>query len=192
MLSSSRRARKIKTQEQTLRGAKCADSHMLKQTAFFFLLLLFHQQFTSLTFSQCATRAQTHTYRCLPFVNHDECGGSGSQCSNLFRTHKGGVYSISMVIKPDWKACGHGRVRVCDSYAHTKRKLGMWSVFFFSRSAHWAGKGVVLIAHCTHTHKEACTIQRVFFCIKGDIDLWHSWTWSSLLPPILWTIKFTS
>lgn len=31
----------------------------------------------------------------------------------LSRTHKGGVYSIAMVIKPDWKACRHICACVC-------------------------------------------------------------------------------
>lgn len=75
----------------------------------------------------CVWLEHKNTYRCIltAFVNHDECGGAGSQRCNLFRTHKGGVYSISMVIKPDWKACGHSCVRVFVSHAHTKGRLDM-------------------------------------------------------------------
>lgn len=46
-------------------------------------------------------------------INHAESCSCSSQCCHLFRAHKGEVYSISMVIKPGWKACGQICVRVC-------------------------------------------------------------------------------
>lgn len=43
----------------------------------------------------------THPNACKAFVSHGKCVGLKSQCSDLFSMHEGGVYSISMVIKPD-------------------------------------------------------------------------------------------
>lgn len=71
----------------------------------------------------------------------------GSQRSNLFRAYKGGVYSISMVIKPDRKACGHSceSVCVCALYTHTHTQtmgeaVHVLCFFCFFHSACWAGK----------------------------------------------------
>lgn len=105
--------------------------------------------------SLCVWLEHRNTCRCrlTAFVNHRECGGLGSQHSDLFRMHKGGVYSISMVIKPDWKACGHSCecVLVCNLHTHThtpRGMLGMCSVFFIMLAEL---EKSVLIACCTHT-----------------------------------------
>lgn len=99
----------------------------------------------------------THPNACKAFVSHGKCVGLESQCSDLFSTHEGGVYSISMVIKPDWKACRHTCVFVC-----------VWMCIL---RTHWwkaelalppfillRWKEVVLIICCMHMHKPAHTV----------------------------------
>lgn len=99
----------------------------------------------------------THPNACKAFVSHGKCVGLESQCSDLFSTHEGGVYSISMVIKPDWKACRHTCVFVCVNVYPTHTLMEGWGLapppFILLR---W--KGVVLIICCMHMHKPAHTV----------------------------------
>lgn len=69
----------------------------------------------------------THPNACKAFVSHGKCVGLESQCSDLFSTHEGGVYSISMVIKPDWKACRHTCVCVCVNVYPTHTLMEGWA-----------------------------------------------------------------
>lgn len=70
-------------------------------------------------------------------VDHDECADLESESANLFRRHKRGVSSISMVIKPDRKACRHSCVFLCVcNIFNTYTSEQGFSFFLF---VHWAG-----------------------------------------------------
>lgn len=140
---------------------ECADSHVPGRIRRrFFVPPVVH---ILDLFSVCDWNTDTHRCKLTAFANHNECGGS--QRSNLFRAYKGGVYSISMVIKPDRKACGHSceSVCVCALYTHTHTYTNhgggcarvVFFLFFSFCLLSW--KEVVLIANC------ACKNYKLWF-----------------------------